>query len=96
MDCGRIGRDREHGRWASAWRPYVERIIGTCRYFPVVADKKRCAWCNSPMAERDLVCSACKRVDFLGAVKEDKILLGIVVSLSLLALAGLLVLASMG
>jgi hypothetical protein len=57
--------------------------------------KKRCPSCDSQMEERDLACSTCKRVDFLGVVKEAKILLGIVVGLSLLVLAGFLVLVFM-
>jgi hypothetical protein len=44
------------------------------------------------MEERDMVCSTCKRVDFLGALKDDKALL-VIVGAFLLVLAGLLLLA---
>ena len=68
-------------------------IIGTGPIFPFMAGgKKRCPRCDSQMEERDMVCS-CKRVDFLGTLKDDNTLLAIVVGVSLLVLAVLVVLA---
>jgi hypothetical protein len=58
--------------------------------------KKQCPWCASQMEERDMACAACKRVDFLGALKDHDVRLGLIVVVSLLGLAVLLIIAFIG
>jgi hypothetical protein len=76
------------------WRPSRrKKLLKPADMAFMAGGRKRCPWCSNQMEERDMVCTTCKRVDFLGALKDNDIRLGVIVVVLLLSLAALLIFA---